>query len=539
MIPGKSYKPEDFLQMAWRRKWIIAIPPIIFGIATAIWTQTLPNRYQSAATILVVPPRVSEKVVDQTMNTTLAERLQGLQQRLMSRSNLERIIQELSLYPEERKTMLMEQVVDLMNNDAGINVTKAKGRKGEPNHFTVSFESQNPRTAMQVADRLASLYLNANLEDREQHALSNTEFLRGQAEDARKKLQEQEKRLEAYKRMYGGELPGQVQSNLQIMNSTTAELQQLADKAAKDRERQLVLDQMIRDEMSTVIATPANGPDRDGKDGKNAPAGATAAEQLESARVAYRALRLKFKAGHPDVVAAENQIAVLEKKAEAEALAQPVSGNGQPTRTLTPAEASRQSRITQMRAEMQNLERRMIAHQAEEKRLQGVMATYRTRVERAPAREVELAELQRDHDALQASYSSLAKRAQEAEVAVNLERLQVGEQFRIVDPARIPERPSGPDRLRYALMGLLAGLGLGVAVAGLLEYRDTSLRTEADVLVALSLPVVAMIPTMVTTIDRRKSGRRRWMLMSAGAVTLVVSVAAIAWKLRLFQAWIQ
>ena len=124
-------------------------------------------------------------------------------------------------------------------------------------------------------------------------------------------------------------------------------------------------------------------------------------------------------------------------------------------------------------------------------------------------------------------------------MAVNLERLQVGEQFRIVDPARIPERPSGPDRLRYALMGLLAGLGLGVAVAGLLEYRDTSLRTEADVLVALSLPVIAMIPTMVTTLDRRKSGRRRWMLMSAGAVTLVVSVAAIAWKLRLFQAWIQ
>jgi hypothetical protein len=76
-------------------------------------------------------------------------------------------------------------------------------------------------------------------------------------------------------------------------------------------------------------------------------------------------------------------------------------------------------------------------------------------------------------------------------------------------------------------------------VAGLLEYRDTSLRTEADVLVALSLPVVAMIPTMVTTMDRRKSGRRRLMLMSAGAVTLVVSVAAIAWKLRLFQAWIQ
>ena len=536
MIPGKSYKPEDFLLMAWRRKWLIAIPPIVLGIATTIWTQSLPNRYQSTVTILVVPPRVSEKVVDQTMNTTLAERLQALQQRLMSRSNLERIVQELNLYPEQRKRMLMEQVVDMMEKDAGFNVTKAKGRKGEPNHFTVSFQSENPRTAMQVADRLASLYLNANLEDREQHAISNTEFLRSQAEDHRKKLQEQEKRLEAYKRLYGGELPSQVQSNLQIMNSTTAELQQLADKVSRDRERQLILEQLIRDEMSTVIATPAQASDKDGKTG---PAGATAAEQLEQARVAYRAMRLKFTEDHPDVVAAEKQIAALEKKAEAEALQQPLSGNGQPTRTLTPAEASRQSRLTQMRAELQNLERRVTANQAEEKRLHGVMAAYRTRVERAPSREVELTDLQRDHDALQATYTSLQKRLQEAEVAVNLERLQVGEQFRIVEPANIPERPSGPDRMRFALMGLLAGLGLGVTVAGLLEYRDTSLRTEADVLVALSLPVVAMIPTMVTTSDKRKSGRRRWALMSAGAVTLVVSVAAIAWKLRLFQGWIQ
>ena len=532
MIPGKSYKPEDFLQMAWRRKWLIVIPPIVFGIAATIWARSLPNRYQSSATILVVPPRVSEKLVDQTMNTTLAQRLQALQQRLMSRSNLERIIQELNLYPEERKTLLMEQIVERMRNDAGINVTKTRGRRSEPNNFTISFESDSPRTAMQVADRLAALYLNANLEDREQHAVSNTEFLRSQAEDARKRLHEQEKKLEAFKRTYGGELPSQVQSNLQVMNSTTAELQQLAEKVNRDRDRQLVLEQLIREETSVVIANPVGNPGKDG------PHPATAAEQLEQARNAYRALRLKLKAGHPDVTAAERQMAALEKKAEAEALQQPLSGNGQPTRTLTPGEANRSVRLTQMRAELQNLERRMMGYQAEEKRLQGMLTTYRARVERAPAREVEFAELQRDHEAMQNSYLQLSKRVQDAEVAVNLERLQVGEQFRIVDPARIPERPSGPNRMRYSLMGLLAGLALGVAIAGLLEYRDTALRTEADVLVALSLPVVALIPTMVTTADRRNSGRRRWVLMSAGAVTLVVSAAALAWKLRIFQAWI-
>ena len=533
MIPGKTYRPEDFLKMAWRRRWIIILPLVGLGVATAIWAQTLPNRYRSEALILVVPPRVSEKVVDQTMNTTLDSRLQAIRQRLMSRSNLERIIMELNLYPEQRKTLLMEQVVELMAKDANVNVVKPRGRRAEPNHFTVSFEAEQPRVAMQVTERLASLFLNANLEDRELHAVSNSEFLRGEADDARKRLAEHEKKLEVFKRTYGGELPTQVQSNVQVMQNTNQELQQLAEKVQRDRDRQLVLEQLIREESSVVIAAPQP------TTGKDAPTGATAAEQLENARVAYRALRMKFKAGHPDVVAAEAQIAALEKKAEAEALQQPLSGTGQPTRTLSVAEASRQARLTQMRAELQAIERRAGVYQSEEGRLQGLLATYRSRIERAPVREGELAELQRDYETLQATYSGLLKRAQEADVAVNLERMQVGEQFRIADPARIPERPSSPDRLRFSLMGLLAGLALGAAMAGLLEYRDTSLRTESDVLVGLSLPVVAMIPTMVTTIDRRKSGRRRWMLMSAGAVTLVVSVAAIAWKLRLFQAWIQ
>ena len=129
VIPGKSYKPEDFVQMAWRRKWLIAIPPVVFGIAVTLWARTLPNRYQSDVNILVVPPRVSEKIVDQDMNTTLRERLESMKQRLLSRSNLERIIHELNLYPEERKTLLMEQIVETMNRDANVTVVKGKGRR--------------------------------------------------------------------------------------------------------------------------------------------------------------------------------------------------------------------------------------------------------------------------------------------------------------------------------------------------------------------------------------------------------------------------
>jgi LPS O-antigen subunit length determinant protein (WzzB/FepE family) len=66
-----------------------------------------------------------------------------------------------------------------------------------------------------------------------------------------------------------------------------------------------------------------------------------------------------------------------------------------------------------------------------------------------------------EHEVLVESYRSLLRKADEARLAVNLERRQIGEQFKILEGARMPERPIGPNRalvtFRGALIGLLAG----------------------------------------------------------------------------------
>jgi hypothetical protein len=88
-------------------------------------------------------------------------------------------------------------------------------------------------------------------------------------------------------------------------------------------------------------------------------------------------------------------------------------------------------------------------------------------------------------------------------------------------------------------MGIVFGLTMGLGLAAFLEYRDSSLRTEDDVLVALSLPVVALVPVMWTSGERRNLRRRRWLLASSAAATLMVSFAALAWKLRFFEDWMR
>ena len=132
--------------------------------------------------------------------------------------------------------------------------------------------------------------------------------------------------------------------------------------------------------------------------------------------------------------------------------------------------------------------------------------TCATRVQAAPALQSQLTELMRDYTTLQEGYTALLKKSEESKIAVNLERRQIGEQFKIIDGARLPERPFSPDRFRINMFGILGGLALGLALVAFLEYRDTSFKSDDDVMTTLALPVLAVIPV---DDQRRRAARRR------------------------------
>jgi capsular polysaccharide biosynthesis protein len=192
-----------------------------------------------------------------------------------------------------------------------------------------------------------------------------------------------------------------------------------------------------------------------------------------------------------------------------------------------------------MQAERESLERRITLNQAEEVRLQRELNTLRAKVAVAPSREAEATELMRDYDSLDAQYRTLLDRAQQSRIAADLERRQIGEQFRLIEPARLPQRPFSPDRQRLNVMGAMAGLGFGLALLALIEYRDTSFRTEDDFTVSLALPVLAVIPTMVTRPERQRAKRRRLMAVSASVVATVGTIAVIVWKIDDIANWVR
>ena len=143
-------------------------------------------------------------------------------------------------------------------------------------------------------------------------------------------------------------------------------------------------------------------------------------------------------------------------------------------------------------------------------------------------------ELTRDYSTLQTAYSTLLMKREDSKIAANLERQQIGEQFRVLDPASLPERPfNNAQRIGIIASGAIAGLIVGLGLVGFLEYRDSSFANDDDVLRVLKLPVLALVPEMTTDAQRRAASRRRVLVDAAGIGVLVATTAVLAlWRLR-------
>lgn len=510
----RIYTPDEVIRVVKQRRWFVLIPFAI-GVALAPFlARFAPEQYRSETLIMVVPQRVPDDYVKPTVTQSVADRLPAITDQILSRSRLERIIEEMNLYPEERKRMVMEDVVAQMRRDVGVQV---EGRDADS--FRVSFVSSDPETAQRVAERLASLYIEQNLTDRSAQAESTSQFLDSQLEQAKQRLMAQEKKLEEYRLRHAGELPSQMQSNLQVIQGATMQLSSLNDAINRAQERRLLIERQLAEVQATPVASSVPNSNE---------VRLTPQQQLEFARARLAALLQRYTPNHPEVVSLERTIEELVAKIGEET---PLSASAPP---LSPAEAAQRKRIADLEAELAIIDRQLETHREEEKRLRARIAEYQAKVDAAPTRESELVELTRDYSTLQTAYANLLMKREQSMIAANLERRQIGEQFRILDPAARPQRPfNQAQRLGVMSSGALAGVVLGLLIIALLELRDTSFRRQEEVHQVLNLPVLALIPVIAS--ERELENERRRMLrhdLAGGAVLLMAVAIVVIWQLR-------
>jgi len=331
-----------------------------------------------------------------------------------------------------------------------------------------------------------------------------------------------------------------MQTNMQAIQNTQLALQAMVESLARDRDRKLMLDRLFTDAAEdTAAGTPATAPSspgapQTGDASSMLPAGGTARQRLEAARSLLAQMELRLSPKHPDVVRVKRLIDDLEKQVAAEDLQRPLSPEAGTDRPATQEEARRRDRLREMRAEIESLNRQIVFKEGEERRLRGEIGLYQARLEAVPGIESEWVALTRDYDTLQVTYRELLAKSENSKMAASLEQRQIGEQFRVLDPPRAPVKPHSPNRIRINLIGTLAGLGLGLLLVGLAHYRDSTMRSEADVLGAIELPVLALVPLVTTEADRRWQ-RRRSRLTAAAAVAVCVATGALVWFLQLWK----
>ena len=535
MLLEKTYTPVDFARMAWRRRWLIIVPFVAGLFATLVVSSQLPDLFQSEMLIQVVPQRVPDSFVQSTVTVRTADRINALSQQAMSRTELEELIETFDLYSEALNELPMQDVVDQMRDNVEVDVSLGGARGADAEGFFVRFAYPDAEIATQVTGRIGALFVDQNARDRGALAEGTNEFLESQLAEARVRLEAQESRLEAFRQRHAGRLPDQLDFNMQAMQNTQLQLQAHVESLARDRDRKLMLERLYNDAEvgSTRPDTPAAEPPSDAIGSEEslesvdaAVATGSAQQRLAVARTVLAGLERRLKPEHPDVVRTKRLIEDLENEVAE-------GPSGMPT-VLTPQELAQRQRLQQMRAEIESLGRQITFKEAEEQRLQDVIRQYEQRIEAVPGVETEWIALSRDYATQQDAYTDLLSKSEQAKVAADLERRQVGEQFRVLDPPRVPLTPTSPDRIQISAIGTFASLFLGLALGALIEVRDSTFRTESEVIELLTLPVIAQVPYVESDADRRWKRIRR-ALASGGTGIAVIAGGYVFWTMELWR----
>ncbi len=514
MLPGKKYTVDDVVRILRRRIWYVLLPMAVAAAAMSMFVRGLPDRYVSKATILVVPQRISEQIIQPTISATVVDRLPAIREAMLSRTRLEQLIEEFDLYPNERRTMVMEDVVERMRRDILMATVGAR-----TDAFEIGFYGPDPDLVMRVATRLGDIAIQQSLSYRHNLAQDTDAFLESQLEETRRQLELQEQRLAAYQRTYAGELPSQVNSNLQQVTVAAGRLQAALDTIDRAMERRTTLETTLADLQRNAVVAPAPP-----VPGAPVTAGTTL-QQLGAAQDELSSLEARgLKPGHPDLESARRRVRDLTQRLDAENR-QSAEATAAAPRPMSAGEAQRLARIKDVQEQLAEIDRQIARAREDERQARAAAEGAQQRLDSLPTREAEMVALTRDYSITEGSYRSLLAKRDAARIAANLEQRQVGEQFNVVDPARVPQRPVSPDRARLNLTGIALGLAFGLGLVGLLEYRDRTFKTDEDLSMVLGLPVLAVVPLMESAADRRLG---IWKRLGVGAACLAVLAGCLA-----------
>jgi len=531
-VPRRALDVEDFIDILRRHKGWIFGPFLLTLVASVVGVYLWPDSYESVAVVKIVPQQVPQNMVQSSITNDLADRINSMATTVLSRNVLTTIINNFDLYPRDRKRMPMEDVIENIMRKSVVITPIMAGTNGRAvPAFTVQFSYPDRILANKVVQDIVGRFIAENLTTRSNATTETSQFLKDNADRAKKDLETLEEKLAAFKAQNNGRLPDQVDMNYRQLQSLQTNYQFLTSSKNRAEMDKLQLETNLRVEK-----------DRKAELSKEAPQAAAAAATMKSDRMleiereirgyedGLAVVRGKFTEAHPDVQALKTRLEVAKnRKAEIEK----EEAENKPAAALPPvANRQLQMQVLDLDGNIQRLESASRSRDLEiadlEKQIkqtQAAISRLEGQISAAPAGEQQYGDLLREREIAKQKYIDLDASLNKAQIARDLESRGQGEQLQLLDAASLPQYPTEPKRPYVIGIGAGIGLLLGVVIAAAREMKDTSLKNLKDVRAYTQMAILGSVPLLENDFVVRRRRRIAWLGWTTACLMAAVTMA--------------
>ncbi len=294
------------------RKHYFLWPAAALVLLSAVVALALPPIYESTSTILIEEQQIPPDFVKSTVTGFADQRIQSLNQQILSRTRLLEIIRQFDLYPEMRRKYTQEEIIEKMREDIRVDLISAevtdkkRGRgtksEGVTIAFTIAYRGKNPDIVQRVTGNLASLYLQENLKIREQQAKTTTQFLETELKEIQERIKTIGNKITEFKAKHEGILPELQQFNLAQAERLEKEIDQLIVQIRAAEDRKIYLEGQlatVKPDTPVISATGERVMDPHSR--------------LKALEVALCDLQSRYADDHPDIQKVKREMGELQK----------------------------------------------------------------------------------------------------------------------------------------------------------------------------------------------------------------------------------
>lgn len=519
--------PGEYAKIVWKRKWLIILPAIAVATSVAWVVYRLPDVYESVTLIVVKPATLPNSVVPAMTEDSLTRQLTSIAQVVTSRSSLEPLVGKYDLYKTERQRgEPMEVIIDNMRKDIKVEVNTS--RNDITNGFNIYYRNSLPRNAQLITAELAGKYIDEQTKNTISSGEAAKKFIDQQTQQAKDELDALDQERMKFMVSNVGNLPSEAQALMGQLTGLSEQKKAYIQEVGRYQDRRsalnvnLALLKKTSDQVKDEVIENTTDP-------KTTLAWAQLASRKADIEAQVQRMLTELRPKHPDVLAKQAELESVQKTMD------DMIGEWQEK-----IKAKQDKLKDRPDLSVANLESEIRLVDGEIKRQQKMLETIdqqigqiMQRLNNVPGAEVALGKLDRDYQTKKAAYDSLLVQQQKISLGAEAATQQQGEGIQVVDAANLPSKPVAPKRFMLFAAGLGLGLAFGFLLAGVFEVpRLFTIQSREDATHYTGLPVLVVVPELLTPQESRAIPRRRRLLLAAGVIATLVSIPVLALALR-------